>query len=282
MSYSPGLFVGIDLATRIERAERSLLEEAARSVATRADQVVISEIDSGRALWVGPGSPLNKVVGVLGNDFPDALLDEVENAFAERNSAVNFEVSTLADPELVTRLTRRGYALVGFENVLGLRLDGQSRPRAAGVEVADVASDGLESWLDVVADGFGAPDIRGVAAHEEHSRDAARSAISDTSAASGFVPSLATIDGVPAGGAIRRLYEGIAQFSGASTLPEFRRRGVQGTLLAHRIDAATAAGCDLAVVVTLPGSTSQQNVQKLGFQLLYVRAVLVREVETIR
>ena len=32
---------------------------------------------------------------------------------------------------------------------------------------------------------------------------------------------------------------------------------------------------DLAVVTTAPASTSQKNVQRIGFQLLYTRAVLV-------
>ena len=37
------------------------------------------------------------------------------------------------------------------------------------------------------------------------------------------------------------------------------------------------AGCDVAVIVTQPGSTSQQNAQRRGFGLLYTRAVLVKQ-----
>jgi len=37
------------------------------------------------------------------------------------------------------------------------------------------------------------------------------------------------------------------------------------------------AGCDIGVVTTQPGSKSQQNVQRRGFDLLYTRAVLVKE-----
>jgi hypothetical protein len=39
---------------------------------------------------------------------------------------------------------------------------------------------------------------------------------------------------------------------------------------------AAAAGCDVAVITTQPGSKSQENAQRRGFQLLYTRAVLVR------
>ena len=52
---------------------------------------------------------------------------------------------------------------------------------------------------------------------------------------------------------------------------------MQGTLLAERLRIAGEAGCDVAVVTTQPGSKSQENVQKKGFELLYTRAILVRE-----
>jgi len=82
---------------------------------------------------------------------------------------------------------------------------------------------------------------------------------------------------VLAGGASMRLTDGVAQLCGAATLPAHRRRGVQTALLEERLAIAAAAGCDLAVVTTQPGSKSQQNVQARGFDLLYTRAILVRE-----
>jgi hypothetical protein len=38
-----------------------------------------------------------------------------------------------------------------------------------------------------------------------------------------------------------------------------------------------AAGCDVAVVTTQPGSWSQQNAQRRGFDLLYTRAILMQQ-----
>ena len=63
---------------------------------------------------------------------------------------------------------------------------------------------------------------------------------------------------------------------GAATAPAHRRRGIQTALLAARLADAAAAGCDVAAIVTQPGSKSQQNAQRQGFDLLYTRAVLVR------
>jgi len=73
------------------------------------------------------------------------------------------------------------------------------------------------------------------------------------------------------------LTEGIAQLTGAATAPAHRRRGVQTALLLARLTDAAAAGCDIAVVTTQPGSRSQRNVQRRGFDLLYTRAVLVKQ-----
>ena len=83
-------------------------------------------------------------------------------------------------------------------------------------------------------------------------------------------------DGVIAGGASFRMAEGVAQLAGAATAPAHRRRGVQTALLSARLADAAAAGCDVAVVTTQPGSKSQQNVQRQGFDLLYTRAILVK------
>ena len=59
-------------------------------------------------------------------------------------------------------------------------------------------------------------------------------------------------------------------------MPAHRRRGVQSALLVSRLTDAARRGCDIAVVTTQPGSKSQQNVQRQGFELLYTRAILVR------
>jgi len=94
-------------------------------------------------------------------------------------------------------------------------------------------------------------------------------------AAGGVTCYLALRDGVIAGGATMRVAEGVAQF-GAATAPAHRRRGVQTALIAARVADAAVAGCDLAIVTTQPGSKSQQNLQRRGFELLYTRAVLVK------
>jgi GNAT superfamily N-acetyltransferase len=196
----------------------------------------------------------------------------------ERGVPVQAELSCLAAPEIVALLTRRGYALVNFENVLGRRLPVEPGPVASGISVSACPADELAEWLDVAITGFASPDLQGVPSHEEFPREALEQTMADMAHASGFVRYLARLDGAVAGAASMRLFEGVAQLCGAATLPQHRRRGVQGTLLAARLEAASRAGCDVAVVTTQPGSKSQENVQKKGFELLYTRAILVKEV----
>ena len=112
--------------------------------------------------------------------------------------------------------------------------------------------------------------------HEEFSREAIIGAERD-SAAAGDVRYAALRDGVIVGGATMRIAEGVAQLTGAATIPAHRRRGVQTALLSARLADAAAAGCDVAVITVQPGSRSQQNAQRRGFALLYTRAILLKD-----
>jgi GNAT superfamily N-acetyltransferase len=67
------------------------------------------------------------------------------------------------------------------------------------------------------------------------------------------------------------LHDGVAWFGGAATVPELRRRGLQGALLRERMRYAAAHGCDLAMMVAQPGSNSQRNTERNGFRVAYTR-----------
>lgn len=275
---APMTFADLALATRIERAEASLIADGAAAVRSRLgddDAVFVEPIAGGIAVFTEPHSPLNKVAGAGFGCVPDeAAVAALARRYAERGCPVQFEVSTLADPILVGMLTRRGYVLVGFENVLGRWLDGAALETPAGIDVTCGDVDHA-SWLEVVVDGFATPDDQGLPSHDSVPHDSIERVISDFVAAPGVVRYLARLDGTPVGGASMRTAEGVAQLCGAATLPPFRRRGVQTALLARRLGDARAAGCDLAVITTQPGSKSQQNAHRQGFGLLYARAVLV-------
>lgn len=267
------------MAARIERAECGLLAGAAAAAEERAADVpvVALPLAGGLAVWTASDAPFNKVAGLGFAGAPAAAeLAAVESAFAARGAAVRVELATLGDPAVVDLLTGRGYRLAGFENVLGLPVArALATDGVAGVAVTECGPADLVDWMDAVAGGFAAPDQQGVPSDEEFSREALEQAFGDLAHARGFRRYLARRDGEVAGGASARYVGGVAQLCGAATLPRHRRRGVQSALLAARLAAAAAEGCDVAVVTTQPGSKSQENVQRLGFALLYARAVLV-------
>jgi len=275
------LFCDTALAGRIERAEAQLIAKASEAAhRRRADGAgFVIPIAGGVASFAGEGSPFNKVAGLgFGGTPGAAALDEIERAFAARGAPVQAELASLADPEIGALLTGRGYRLVSFENVLGRALTGEPEPVAPpGIEVRPSGDDELETWLDVVVEAGLHPNTQGLPSHEEFPREALAGAERDLVTAAGVIRYAALRDGIIAGGASFRPAEGIAQFTGAATAPAHRRRGVQTALLSARLADAAAAGCDIAVVTTQPGSKSQQNVQRRGFDLLYTRAVLVKE-----
>lgn len=276
----PSLFCDQNLAERIERVEAQFMAECSRAAHRRCGDGAgfVIAVGGGRATFARPGSPFNKVAGLGFDGVPDTrILDEIEQSFARCGTSVQVELAHLADPAIALRLTERGYRLEAFENVLGRALDRYPEqmvpPREIEIRLSD--DDEFEAWLAVVAEGAAHPDRQGVPWHEEFPRDVYIAAQRDSTAA-GVQRYAALRGGVLAGGAGLRIADGVAQFAGAATAPVHRRHGVQAALLAARIADSSAAGCDVAVITTQPGSVSQHNAQRQGFDLLYTRAVLVK------
>jgi GNAT superfamily N-acetyltransferase len=273
------MFASGSTARRIEAAEASLTFDVGSGVARRHPerQIIVECFGGGTAVHAG-GTPFDKVIG-LGFEALDLdAFERFERRVHERGGIVQVELSTMADPAVAKALTQRGYALVGFENVLGLSLEASrvtatDRSDEPRIEVA--RADETDEWIALMAEGFSHPDtFDGPPAHESFTRDAVAQVMRDVSGVPGYRAFFARLDGTLAGAASLRLHAGIAQLSGATTLPAHRRRGVQTGLLRARLAFAAKEGCDLAVVTTQPGSVSQQNVMRQGFSLLYARALL--------
>jgi GNAT superfamily N-acetyltransferase len=193
-----------------------------------------------------------------------------EQFFHTRGAMARIDLCPLADPSLVTWLNAQGYQLAAFKNVWVLTIsDGDvfpPPPESLTVRLVD-GSQEKDLWVRTVSQGFTgqetlAPEDLVIARPSFHMSTA--------------TPFLAWLDGEPAGGATMATYQGLAAFFSASTRPAFRGRGVQTALLHARLEAAAAMGCDLVTVQTTPGSSSQRNVERLGFRLAYTKPTLVR------
>ena len=281
------LFATTTAAARIEHAEADTAREFGLRARARGADVLIFEIGGTAAVFGGPGQPFNKLAG-LGFAGPVSAesLAALEAAYDALGAELRVEQATLADPSVATLLTRRGYELVGYENVLGLALHAETRQalaaardedRSRGVTVTRATAEETRTWIDTVTEGFLHPDtFDGPPPTESFSREVIEEVFVGFSATKGTTLYLAHHNGELAGGGSLRTSSALAQLSGASTLPSHRRRGVQSALLRARLIDAAEQGCDLAIVTTEPASKSQHNVQRAGFALLYSRAILIR------
>jgi GNAT superfamily N-acetyltransferase len=275
------LFADAALAARIDRAEARMCAHIAESIRrTKPDSAPsVLPISGGQAVYVGPSSPINKVIGLgLDADLDLAALEQIEREWSARCEPVRIEMSVLVDASMGSALTARGYRLHGFENVLGLPLDRAAPGQpVTGVAIETVSNETLSIWTDIGVGAFTNLDGTGSVAPDAFTRDHLKDVLEEMTSVPGFLRYLARVDGVAVGEAAMRIDGDLAQIAGAGTLPHARGRGVQKALLHRRLADAIAAGCTLAVVTTAPGTRSQENVMRRGFALLYARAILLKE-----
>lgn len=265
-------FIDINLAHRVEMAEANAGRECAEACQRfhPDHSVAIEEIAGGVAVFAGVDSPITQAIGVgLHGPVSDAELDALGDFFHRRNAPAAIELCPLVDISLYERFAARNYHLLELTDVLILddhktaRVPGALPP---GVTVRAARPDESKLWTVTVAQGFA-----------EHFP--VTQAILDVM--EGFYGRrdacffLAFVDGVVAGGGGVFAGQGVGGLFGASTLPAFRRRGVQSALLAARLAWAVEKGCDLAVSFARPGSISHRNIERLGFRVAYTRTKLV-------
>lgn len=212
-----------------------------------------------------PGSALfNRALRLgLAGPATEAALDRIDDFFSRRGLAYGIPLTPDAQPPelpewLEARGFRRGYAWTKFAR--GLE---PAPPPETNLRVEEVGADRANAFADVFARAYGTPDVTRPLLERIPGREGWRCFVAfdgDTPAATGALFVTGSVGWVGAGG----------------TLPEFRRRGAQGALLAARIEAGVAAGCETLVTETgepvegRPGS-SYRNLVRAGFEPLYVR-----------
>ncbi|HWB85124.1 MAG TPA: GNAT family N-acetyltransferase [Bryobacteraceae bacterium] len=255
------LFGGAALARRIEAAE------AANAVGCTAAQAgaAVLEVGGGRALFAGKDSPLTHAVGMgLNGPVQEGEIDGMEDFFHSRKAKVTMDLCPLADAGFLQSLARRGYRATEFNNVMvkvmaGVEIVMTPRVRPALALEAD-------RWAHTVGCGFfEQPELT------TEEMDVGR-AIFQTPEAICYLA--AAESGELAAGAALSIRNGLAMLFADSTIPRFRRGGFQRELITARLNEAVAQGCDLATSSVFPGSGSQRNYERMGFQVIYTRFTL--------
>jgi GNAT superfamily N-acetyltransferase len=255
------IFSDLLLARRIETAEAA----NARGCTAIHPEAATLDVAGGCAVFVGAESPLSHAVGIgLGGPVTGPEIDRLEAFFRSRGGKVSIELCPLADAGILGSLGARGYRVTEFNNVLVKRLAGAEIVLTPRVRRA--LADETDIWSHTVGRGF----------FEEHDLTTEEMDVGRAICAMpGALCYLAvTESGELAGGAAAAVYSGLATLFADSTIARHRRGGVHRELIAARLNEALAQGCDLATASTLPGSGSQRNYERMGFEVAYTRVTL--------
>lgn len=228
-----------------------------------------------------PGTWCNFVCGAgLDGAVSEDELALAETFFTEKGLEPRIELSPYAHPAFIAQLESRGWTVRGFETVLFREIHRDEQFAAlhdtpAGLQIVIVPKDDaglLHTFAWTSVSGF-LPDGRDPT--DDELALAKRCALHHRTW--GF---LAMIDGAPASAGACEVMQTprgtIAALFGLSTLPAFRRRGIQQALIAARLAFARDRGASVATIGGLPGAGTERNVRRMGFQVAYTKAIMVK------
>jgi hypothetical protein len=212
-----------------------------------------------------PGArTFNRVAGLgVESVVEDRHLDAIAAFYASLRLGYVVSLAPVEHADaLDRRLTARGYvpdyAWVKFARPVSPVPETETRLR-----VEAVGADRAHDFGTVVAAGFGLPPAVGAWCAALAGRQ-------------GWTCFVAYEGDEPAGAGAVFMDGGAGWLGLGATMPEHRRKGAQGAILAARIAAAADAGCD--VVVTETGaveegrpSNSYRNIERSGFVATYTR-----------
>jgi len=258
-----------ELSQRLERTEAranaDFVDTRARiDLASGAERI---EVGGAYAMFDGAESPLTQTFGLgMFEETTPEHLDELEAFFHRRAAPVFHEVSPLADPSLMALLSGRGYQPIELTSVMFRDLNESAidfAPRDAELTTRVAAADEADVWARTSAAGW-------TSEHEglgEFMFNFGRI----SAQCSGAFPYLVELGITPIATGMLFIYDDVCMLAGASTIPDGRNRGAQTALLEDRLSFAASKGCRLAIMGASPGSQSQRNAQKNGFQIAYTR-----------
>jgi len=263
-------FMDLSLSRRLERTEGSVGASFTAPRQRLAPQLGATwrEFDGTYAIFDGADSPLTQTfgLGLFGAATP-AQLAQIEAFFHDRGAPVMHEVSPLAGVETLALLVDRGYQPIELSTVLVQDIapvaEAAASPalRVRMIDPGDLAD--RAAWLETSVAGWSADPAVALII---------RSVAELVSANDSMAHFVVERDGAPVATGSLGIDGGVALLAGASTMPAARGHGAQALLLTARLAEAHRRGCEIAMMVTSPGSTSQHNAERRGFCVAYTRS----------
>ena len=254
------------LSKRLERAEGhacAQFAEARRRLFPDSGAEWI-ECAGAYAVFDGVDSPVTQTFGLgIFEELSAASLDVIEQFFLDRGAQVLHEVSPHVGVATLDLLCARQYRPIEISNVMYRPVERPVGEDGGDIRVRVTGPEEAQLWANVSAVGW------------THERPELLDSLQQIMAISGAREQspcfLAELEGQPGAAGSLCIHDGVALFAGAATIPEMRRRGLQGALLQERLRYAFDHGCDLAMMVAEAGSESQRNAERKGFRIAYTR-----------
>lgn len=216
---------------------------------------------SGRDMYVNRAMAVGISVAVSNDDI-DAMLLRCQQVGVQPA----FEVTPSTLRATVERLDRFGFAHDTSATVTALvrSVPGPHVDTPDDFVVRRVQDEAdLAVWQEVSARGWGHDDRRARHVSDSFTRAA------HVTDGDGMMIAFDTNGERPVGCASVTIRDGLATLGAMSTHPDHRRRGVQATLVRHRLLLAAQRGCDHAVTTAATGGPSERNLRRLGFRPLF-------------
>jgi GNAT superfamily N-acetyltransferase len=211
-----------------------------------------------------PTDFFNRIIG-LGVHQPatDAMIDEITALYRPLGVPWSICVSPLAQPgDLAERLLQRGFKPA--YNLAKMLRGNEPAPKIeTDLRIERVDKANVAHFADVSIRGFGFPE----------SFAPVLESMAENSDVHGYI----AYDGnVPAAVGLLVVKDEIGELANAVTLPEYRRHGAQGAIMARRIQDGLDLGCrwfstETGEETSDSPNPSYHNMLRTGFKLAYLR-----------
>ena len=254
------MFGDEQLYARLHRRSKTMAAEMAEAASKAGiPGEVFLDVGDSYAIFAGNGSPLTQG----GGSFSSTELEAIQAFYSRHACGWEAIVTPFTSVDSFNRLLSLGATAMNWETVLTRDLGDLPSEDIGGGRFVEAEAGTLSVWSEVGRRGFFGEESNPVA--EELARVLEHM--------TGYRRYIGYLDDEPAGAAAMSIRDGVVFLGGMATLPKFRRRGLQTAAIARRLRDALGIA-DLATMGAVPGSSSQRNAERLGFQVAWTQLSL--------
>lgn len=281
MAYGTLLPMGGPLTHHGMGMEHSSEEMAAREerrLALSISEVALESeaIAGGWMCYSRPGCWSNQANALgLSGPVTDQELDRLVEFYGERGANPRVSACPNAHRSLVKGLEARHFGLSEVLTVLARDLPepsvamvGPWGPPDRSLEIRQPLPEEVGIFIEISTSGF--------MEHDRESPGALAEITQRVVEHPRCTPFLALWDSTPVGGGLLETLDDQACLIGTSVLPEYRGRGIQTNLMAHRMEFAAEAGAKWISVSSLTGIATERNARRLGFDPIFAHATFIQ------